>query len=250
MRLPWMSRTDRRAWKGAATLEETGALMARWLEGDIASRPGYQPRYGPEAETEDLVPVLAALNRQGYVTTDSQPGVREFTTSGAFWFQRAAVTGFVRDPALVLRLVDAAETAGLKVIVNDFDDAPGHSAAAVTTCDGELVTAFGGALPPGELQVMWRGLGRGAYAEITRARQLTLVDTRWGPSALLWDAMDSVVTGEALKPEDDGPRCAYCGCTDNAPCPGGCWWVVTSLLEDVCSACVSQDPRVVTEQPF
>jgi len=42
-----MSRCDRRAWEQARTLLELGELVARWLEGDIASQPGYMPDCGP-----------------------------------------------------------------------------------------------------------------------------------------------------------------------------------------------------------
>ncbi|GAA3372255.1 hypothetical protein GCM10017744_103040 [Streptomyces antimycoticus] len=51
MPLPWMSRADRRRWKSARTVLDLGWLMARWLEGEIASRPGYQPRFGPDKES-------------------------------------------------------------------------------------------------------------------------------------------------------------------------------------------------------
>ncbi len=32
--------------------------------------------------------------------------------------------------------------------------------------------------------------------------------------------------------------CRLCGCTEDAPCPGGCWWVPDpELLGDLCSSC-------------
>lgn len=34
-------------------------------------------------------------------------------------------------------------------------------------------------------------------------------------------------------------RCRVCGCTDEAACPGGCWWVPDPLgAGDLCSVCV------------
>jgi hypothetical protein len=42
--------------------------------------------------------------------------------------------------------------------------------------------------------------------------------------------------------EDDGvARCAGCGCTEDAPCPGGCWWVPNPTMVDLCSACAYGD---------
>ncbi|RJL20183.1 hypothetical protein [Bailinhaonella thermotolerans] len=36
----------------------------------------------------------------------------------------------------------------------------------------------------------------------------------------------------------DRPRCRVCGCTEDAPCPGGCGWVRDPLmLGNLCSAC-------------
>ena len=36
----------------------------------------------------------------------------------------------------------------------------------------------------------------------------------------------------------DGPRCRVCGCTDDAPCPGGCSWIQSLFGEgDLCSSC-------------
>ncbi len=54
---PKMSRTDRRAWKQARTLAELGELTARWLEGDIASQPGYMPNWSTywSAPTSSLI---------------------------------------------------------------------------------------------------------------------------------------------------------------------------------------------------
>ncbi|GGZ19658.1 DUF6919 domain-containing protein [Streptomyces nitrosporeus] len=40
LRIPWMSRADRRRWRSARTVADLGELMALWLEGEIASRPG------------------------------------------------------------------------------------------------------------------------------------------------------------------------------------------------------------------
>jgi hypothetical protein len=37
----------------------------------------------------------------------------------------------------------------------------------------------------------------------------------------------------------DEPACRVCGCTDEAACEGGCWWVPDPYLEgDLCSACL------------
>ncbi|MFE2693644.1 DUF6919 domain-containing protein [Streptomyces mirabilis] len=105
IRLPWMNRTDSKAWCSARTTSDLGQLTARWLEGDLASQPGYMPNHGPDPETEPLIPVLAAANRAGFVTNASQPGDDDHT-HGTHWQQRAAVTGFITDTALLGNLTD------------------------------------------------------------------------------------------------------------------------------------------------
>lgn len=190
MRLPWMSRSDRRRWRSASTLAELGELMALWLEGEIESQPGYQPRYGPDDETQELIPVLAAACRAGYVTTQSQPGAREIGWDGAFWTQRAAVDGFVRDPQLLRRLVDAAEEAGLDIVIRDQLDKPGEGAVPATTRDGEVVTAFGGALSARDLRLIWDGCSSEALDDVFTATQVTLIDPDFGPSSRLWTVLE------------------------------------------------------------
>lgn len=38
--------------------------------------------------------------------------------------------------------------------------------------------------------------------------------------------------------------CRVCGCTENAPCPGGCSWAPDPQMEDLCSRCVDAALRV------
>jgi len=64
-----MPRSAARAWSSARTLTDLGELTAQWLEGSLATLAGGAYRGGPDEETGPLVPVLAALNRAGYVTT-------------------------------------------------------------------------------------------------------------------------------------------------------------------------------------
>jgi hypothetical protein len=69
-----MSPEDAARWRAARTLADLGELTAQWLEGKIASIPTVMPGCGPGEESAELIPVLAACNRAGYVTTTSQPG--------------------------------------------------------------------------------------------------------------------------------------------------------------------------------
>src|ERR1700733_468670 len=103
-----VSKTDREQWASARTLAGLGELTARWIEGTIASQPGY---HGPsDIEDPAMVPVLARLNRAGFVTSCSQAGLAETGAGETYQAQRAAVEGFA-DDGMAARLTMAARAA-------------------------------------------------------------------------------------------------------------------------------------------
>ncbi|MGW5042147.1 DUF6919 domain-containing protein [Streptomyces parvulus] len=188
-------RLDRR-WKTAADVADLGDLMALWLEGEIDSWPGYEPGYGPDEETRQLIPTLAAANRAGYVTVASQPGVDpEIGFDGLIWQQKAAVEGFVRDRYLLQGLVDAAYAAGVDIEVADALDT-GERGIVVTLRGGEPHTGFGGYLNGAELRGMWPGIGSGALDDVFLAVRVTLAAPEYGAAAgvRVWQALESVIS--------------------------------------------------------
>src|SRR6476661_1249316 len=79
---------DKGAWRQAITLEAAGELTARWLEGHSEYQAAtFTVRY--DDETEPIAAELAALNRNGLFTKESQPGL--LTDDSA---QRQYVTAF------------------------------------------------------------------------------------------------------------------------------------------------------------
>lgn len=194
MRLPWVSFRDRRRWKTAATWTEVGELMARWLEGEIASRPGYAARYGPDEETAHLVPGLAAACRAGYITTNSQPGESGAGLHGESWEQRAAVTGLVADPGLLDRLTAAALAEGLVVLIDDHTAETYSEPYVCTTVNGEPFTAFGGYVDHANLTLVeWRGLRPELVEQAAAGVYLTLAAPEWGAAGeRLWPLLDRV----------------------------------------------------------
>ncbi|MES5824869.1 hypothetical protein [Streptomyces sp. RG80] len=198
LKAPWMSRCDRRRWRSARTISDLGELMALWLEGQIASRPGYQPRYGPEDETTHLVPTLAALCRAGYVTTCSQPGLADTGADGLWWEQRAAVELLVTDPMRFHRLVDAAHAADLAVRINDYRPGGGvhQEPVIVTTRDDEAMTAFGGRISRADMAMQWRGLDRDLYREVSTGIYVSVIAPEYGTSGeRLWGVL-GFLTGQ------------------------------------------------------
>ncbi|MET8566074.1 hypothetical protein ABZV75_38010 [Streptomyces flaveolus] len=209
MPLPWMSRADRRLWRSARTVLDLGELMARWLEGTIASRPGYQPRFGPDEETAHLVPTLAALCRAGYVTTCSQPGFAGTGADGLWWEQRAAVELVVTDAALFHRLVDAASAAGMFVRINDYRRGGGvqEQPVVATTRDGEPVTAFGGRISRADMAIQWPGLDRGLYDQVAHGTYVSIVAPEYGTAGeRLWVVLDFLTGLRRQEPDDPWAR--------------------------------------------
>lgn len=197
MRLPWMNRSDRARWRWARSFADLAGLTALWLEGAIGSRPGYTPRYGPDPETEHLIPVLVAANWSGFLTEQSQPGLVAIE-DGDLTEQRAAVCGFVTDPALLQQLLDTARTAGLLATVHGMTpgrDADGH---VVTRCNGYPYTTFGGYIAYRDLRTIWppRHIGDSAFNAVSSAWQVTLVDPQYGRDDRLWPALATAIGHE------------------------------------------------------
>ena len=183
-----MNRTDRRRWASARTLADLGELTAQWLEGSIASQPGYAPGCGPDPETADLIPVLAACNRAGFVTDSSQPGA-----VGPGWDQRAAAEGFA-SPQDAERLRAVAQDAGLLVRVQQPTRWRYSRAWAfpVTTSGTRYVTCFAVRLPRRHIRDAHLGYGichPDAVGAICRARQVAVIDRDWGRNDRLWPAL-------------------------------------------------------------
>jgi hypothetical protein len=90
----WMDPDVARAWPAARTLADLSELTARFLEGDLSQSPSHVAQ--PDPETGPLIPLLATVNRAGFFTHQSQPGVARGDDGSA---QRANVSGFASDGA-------------------------------------------------------------------------------------------------------------------------------------------------------
>ncbi|MBF5081496.1 DUF6919 domain-containing protein [Quadrisphaera sp. INWT6] len=171
---------DRRQWRDADSLAAIGELTARWLEGTLA----YQPEdfaTQPAPETRPLVPVLAPLNRAGYVTTNSQPGVALRAGSG----QRAFVTGYCDE--LSLRRPERAvrDTDLVLLAFRPYDG--GGEPVVVTMRDGEEATWLGRPVSADYIRHAWdQDVAPAGVSALLAALQFQLFDPEWGRKELLW----------------------------------------------------------------
>lgn len=188
-----MSRTARRAWAAARTMADLGVLTAQWLEGDLDALPGGSHWGGPDPETGPLVGVLAAANRAGWVTVQSQPGCDGPAFDGRRWRQRAAVM-LLADSAGRDRLTETARDAGLLLAVHRAERPGPVREIPVTTWAGEPHTAFGLHLRRRDLRRWFIGCHREALCAVSGAYQVTLADPQWGRDSLLWPFLAAQVT--------------------------------------------------------
>ncbi|WP_158721404.1 DUF6919 domain-containing protein [Streptomyces sp. NRRL S-241] len=211
-----MSRSDRRAWRSARTLADLGRRTADWLEGRLASQPGYMPRCGPDEESAELVPSLVALNRAGFMTTCSQPGLAEYGYDGAWWTQHAAVEGYLTDRALLQQLLDAAEALGHLVVVDDPHIGRRDKVVVVTHRDGEPYTAFGSRPEPLDMDAFYGVLHPEARRELDGAIHLAVIASYYGPAShrALWRSLDQVTGLEPPDADEDQDD------TADGPAPG------------------------------
>jgi hypothetical protein len=182
-----LTRQDRRRWAAARTLAELGELTAQWLEGSVASQPGY---YGPvdvdEQDAPGMTAVLVRLNRAGLVSNCSQAGHDGLDDAGAHWRQLAAVTGFA-EQTTVDQLTTALTGTRYQTIV--WPCASGMRnrgrGIVVTSADGRPVTRFGDQI--GRYVIaneIYDGCHQDAIAAVCAALQVTLYDPQPGANDL------------------------------------------------------------------
>lgn len=192
-----LSGGDLAPWESARSLADLGELTARWLEGTIPAEPGYDG--GPDEETLPLVPVLATLNRAGFVTTGSQPGGTGIC-DGTPWQQRAAVEAFAgAGPALAVTV--AARAAGLIVVACEPGRAPRWrirlgGRVEVTRSGGRVCTWSGAVLSRRHIRGAWGACHPDAAAVVRGAWQVTVIDPEWGRPDLLWRVLFGAVASQ------------------------------------------------------
>lgn len=188
-----MNRADRKRWASARTLADLGNLTALWLEGEIPSQPGYAANCGPDPETADLIPVLAACNRAGFVTNGSQPGESGTGCGGARWDQRAAVQGFASMEATG-RLLNILSGGGFIIRIERAGQRMSWKRAVpVSLDDGSVCTTFGAKLSRRFIRDDWEGYGichPDAVRALCDAYQVTVIDPEWGRNDRLWPALE------------------------------------------------------------
>lgn len=193
-------RADVARWDDARTLADLGQLTAAWLLRDgITYHPGYgdweSDDPGPDDETTEILAPLVAANRNGYVTTCSQPGlIRASGHDGSRWDQRAAVTGYTTIPTRD-RLRDRLPLHRLIVIDQPLLIHPWQRythRAAVTWRNEQEHTWFGHRSSLLDILQEFQSRSWRLNMRLAAARQVTIVDPVIGRNDLLWPLLSDL----------------------------------------------------------
>ena len=184
------ARQDQALWLTARTLADLGELTAQFIEGKIA----YSPTHGApvDPETAGLVPVLAAANRAGFVTHQSQPGMPLDEHGSA---QRANVSGYA-TPGAFSRLMAAASGADLIITAGRaLDDSPQRDFGpffCITMDEGEEYTWDGIGMTRSALDAFYGpDCHPAVVSDLLAAWQVTLIDPVWGRNDVLWPVLEA-----------------------------------------------------------
>lgn len=191
--------------ESASTLADLGELTAQFLEGRIRDTPGFGGP--PDPETTELIPVLAAVNRAGFVTRQSQPGIPLDRHGSA---QRANVSGYA-DPGAFARLMTAASGGRpdrhRRLCPRRQEGPRVGPLFAITLDEGEEFTWDGLALPQSELVSSYEEVCHPrAICSLFNAWQVTLIDPVWGRNDVLWPVLQAfAVSTMHMTKSPDGP---------------------------------------------
>lgn len=193
---------DAPAWQDARSVEDMGRLTAQWLTGELHWCPMYFGT-GPDPETDDLVPVLAAINRLGLWTTMSQPG-----ESGRQYAQRAMLSGYCTEATSNALAAGLLNSELLVVRIEEPEATNSQLQVPITISDGVECTWAGGL---DELEHYREDLDD-AVVDALAAQQLwavELIDMTWGRNDVLWPAVTDALTQRPVRKlasySGDGP---------------------------------------------
>ncbi len=174
-----MDETERakEQWEAARSFRDLCELSARFIDGTSP----YFPTYGAptvDDETAPLVPYLAALNRAGFLTTNSQPG-----EDSPEWKQRAFVDGYALEH-VARRVARMSLYTDLHVVTVP----PGLSAGFHTPVILRDFMPHGWSCfsRSGEAEMIAEYCGPLAARELLSAWSVSVVDLSWGRTDHLW----------------------------------------------------------------
>lgn len=185
-------------WGEAKTLEELGEVTARWIEGSVSYHPCY--RADIDAETRPLGKKLAYFNRNGLVTTFSQPA-EPLDEEG--FSQRACVEGYARED-VAKRIATIGLYTELLILIYPPDWQGGYQ-IPITLDEFHPFTWCGGVWGYEEFECFAEDCSPEAMEELKSAWKVVVIDLQWGRENYLWNHVYDALTKPFDKPFDVTP---------------------------------------------
>lgn len=171
------------AWKACSTWVEAGELAAQWLEGKRSFQPCYMGA-GPDSESSPLLAALARINRLGFFTDQSQPGVPIVDGCG----QRAFVSGYCSETMAAVVSAELLESELVVIVIPPGGSGGGQ--VCVTVDGGDEFSWVGIAGTSYEAADEYLPDTNMTFASLLSERwQMHVFDPRWGRKDLLWARM-------------------------------------------------------------
>jgi len=174
-------------WQQASSFQELCELMACFIEGTCKYRPGYGGEPLDE-ESQPLIDYLAALNRAGFLTDCSQPGLDVGHSK-----QRAFVTGYASE-AVAVQIEKLSLTTDLYVSVSQPGDINGCRMPVTIDVFKAFTWAGDTAIDEEkgyfiELVHFEEDCSPLAFQELRQACYISVIDLCWGRKDSLWDEL-------------------------------------------------------------
>ncbi len=167
-------------WPAARSLRDLADATVDFLEGKLQETPSHMGP--PDSESASLIPMLVRMNRSGFMTTSSQPGLIAVPEGSA---QRAYVEGFCNEETAYK--IQTALLYEELVVITFAPDCESDSSIAVTIDDGQPFT-FLGRWSVEEFNFYRNGNPRLDMA-LDAALCLQVFDPVWGRNDRLWDTL-------------------------------------------------------------
>jgi hypothetical protein len=178
------------AWQQASTFEDLCQLTASFVEGTLSFHP-CDGGESVEPETADLVPVLAAFNRAGFMTECSQPA---FDLDAEGNGQRAFVSGFALEP--IAKIIAALSLyTELLVFVVPAGIEHGYS-VPVTLAEYHPYTWCGSSVGYEGIECFETVCTSTAMLSLAQAWQVAVIDLKWGRNDYLWENVTHALMSE------------------------------------------------------
>lgn len=184
---------DTELWRGAKTLEELGELTAKWIEGDLPYHPCEGG--GVYEETKPIQEVLVFFNKNGLVTTFSQPA-EPLDEKG--FSQRACVEGFARED-VAKRIAALGLYTDLLVLIYPPDVEWGYQ-IPITLSEYQPFTWCGPSWGNEQLEYFKEECSTEAMESLASAWLVVVMDLQWGRENYLWEHVRHALTNPPAKP--------------------------------------------------